>query len=164
MAPSKTFNIPGLGCGFAIIPNPELRQQVQAAADGIVGHVNVMGFTGTQAAYQLGQPWLDALLPYLTANRNFVTDYVQTHFPGVTLTQPEGTYLSWLDWRGVELPEGAYNFFLKNARVALNDGAAFGPAGAGFTRLNFGTPRATLLAALERMRVALAEITANPAH
>ncbi len=158
MSPSKTFNIPGLGCGFAIIQNPDLMKQVQAAAAGIVGHSNLLGYTAALAAYRDGQPWLDDLLAYLAANRDFLTAYTQEHFPNVALTHPEGTYLSWLDWRAVRLPETPFKFFLEQAKVALFDGTPFGPGGAGFTRLNFACPRPVLAAALERMRAALAQL------
>lgn len=161
MAPSKTFNIPGLACGFAVIQNPNLMKQMQKAAGGITGHISSAGYTAALAAYQEGQPWLEAALAYLDANRRYVTDYVLERFPGVSLTQPEGTYLSWLDWREAGLPERPYDFFLKNARVALNDGALFGKPGEGFLRLNFAAPRALLAEALERMRSAWARLAAE---
>jgi cystathionine beta-lyase len=161
MAPSKTFNIPGLACGFAVIQNPDLMKQMQKAAAGITGHISSAGYTAALAAYQEGQPWLDAALAYLDANRRYVTDYVLENFPGVSLAQPEGTYLSWLDWREAGLPERPYDFFLKNARVALNDGALFGKPGEGFLRLNFAAPRALLAEALERMRSAWAGLAAE---
>lgn len=154
MAPSKTFNIPGLACSFAIVPNAALLKKMQASSAG-TGHVSALGFTAATAAYRDGQPWLDELLAYLAANRDFLTAYAQAHFPNVSLTHPEGTYLSWLDWRAVNLPDTPFKFFLEKARVALFAGEPFGPGGAGFARLNFACPRSLLEAALERMREAL---------
>lgn len=156
IAPSKTFNLAGLQCGFAIISNPELRQQFQAAREGMVPWVNAVGLIGAEAAYRDGQPWLDQLLPYLEANRDFLWDFVTQELEGISMTKPEGTYLAWLDCRERKLAN-PYEFFLKNARVALNDGATFGTGGAGFVRFNFGCPRAILEEALRRMKSSLEE-------
>ncbi|HOU14905.1 MAG TPA: PatB family C-S lyase [Anaerolineae bacterium] len=158
MAPSKTFNIAGLHCSFAVIPDADLRRRYQAARRGVVETVNVLGYTAALAAYQEGQPWLDAVLRYLEANRDFVVAYVQEHMPGVTVAAPEGTYLAWLDCRAAGIPGNPHEFFLKQARVAMNDGATFGAGGEGFVRLNFGCPRALLEEGLERMRAALNQL------
>jgi bifunctional pyridoxal-dependent enzyme with beta-cystathionase and maltose regulon repressor activities len=119
--------------------------------------VNVFSYVATLAAYRDGQPWLDDLLRYLEANRDFLVRYVADHLPGITMTKPEGTYLAWLDCRGAKLPkDDPSTFFLERAKVALNDGAMFGMPGRGFARLNFACPRTLLTEALERMRGALA--------
>jgi cystathionine beta-lyase len=156
MAPSKTFNLPGLKCSVAVIPNAALREKFVAAQLDLVRAVNVLGYTAALAAYRDGQPWLDALLAYLEANRDFVVEYVRTKLPGVGTAPPEATYLAWLDCRDANLPDGdPYTFFLDEARVALNDGRTFGRGGAGFVRLNFACPRSVLADALDRMRQAL---------
>jgi cystathionine beta-lyase len=153
MAPSKTFNLPGLKCAVAIVPNPALRQRLTAAVADLVPKPNVLGHAAAVAAYREGDAWLEALLRYLAANRDWLHDYVRTHLPGVAMAAPEATYLAWLDCRAARLPGGdPYTFFLERARVALNDGRTFGPGGEGFVRLNFGCPRALLTEALERMR------------
>ncbi|MFO1372868.1 MAG: PatB family C-S lyase [Candidatus Competibacteraceae bacterium] len=156
MAPSKTFNIAGLGASFAIIQNPELRRHFKQAARGIVPDVNILALTAALAAYQHGSDWLRELLDYLAANRDYVVDYVTRYLPSIRTTIPEATYLAWLDCREAGISDNPHEFFLKHAQVALNDGAAFGPGGEGFVRLNFGCPRATLTEGLERMRAALA--------
>lgn len=156
MAPSKTFNIPGLGASFAIIQNPELRRRCKQALRGIVPDVNILGLVAAQAAYQYGDDWLQALLTYLTANRNYVADFVARRLPSVRTTAPEATYLAWLDCREAGIPGNPHTFFLQQAGVALNDGAMFGPGGDGFVRLNFGCARALLTEGLERMETALA--------
>jgi cystathionine beta-lyase len=156
VAPSKTFNIPGLGCSFAIIRNPELRQRMEKAAAGIIPHVNIMGYVAALAAYNEGNEWLEQLLAYLTANRDFVVDFVAEHLPGIRTTVPESTYLAWLDCREANIDGNSYEFFLKKAKVALNDGARFGAEGEGFVRLNYGCPRSILQQALEQMQAALA--------
>lgn len=155
MAPSKTYNIAGLECSIAIIPNRELRRQFQAASRGLAGWVNVMGLVAAQAAYAFGQEWLDQLLVYLEGNRDFLDDYLHHHLPGIKMVKPEATYLAWLDCRGLGLKDDPYQFFLKEARVAFNQGSTFGDGGEGFVRLNFGCPRSMLVEALERVRAHL---------
>lgn len=160
MAPSKTYNLAGLKCAVAIIPNPVLREKFTAArVDLVQSMVNIFGYLSALVAYRDGQPWLDAVLRYLEANRDFVMQYVAQHLPGITMSQPEGTYLAWLDCRQAGLPNNdPYTFFLERAKVALNDGAAFGSGGEGFARLNFGCPRPILTQALDSMRQALATL------
>ncbi len=156
MAPSKTFNLAGLKCSVAVIPNAALREKFVNGRIDLVQTVNVLGYTAAFAAYRDGQPWLDELLRYLEANRDFVTEYVRTRLPGVAMYPPEATYLAWLDCRNAgEAGRDPYTFFLERARVALNDGALFGPGGAGHVRLNFGCPRSMLAKALDQMRDAL---------
>jgi cysteine-S-conjugate beta-lyase len=157
MAPSKTFNLPGLKCAVGIIPDAALRQRFVAAAADLVPKINVLGHTAAVAAYRESDDWLEALLDYLKGNRDFLVAQVRTRLPGVVMAPPEATYLAWLDCRSAgPAAAGPCAFFLERARVALNDGAAFGPGGAGFVRLNFGCPRPLLVQALERMRAALA--------
>ncbi len=155
MAPSKTFNIAGLQFSVAIIENETLRRKYRAATKGLVSWVNLLGQVAALAAYRHGGPWLEAVLDYLEANRDFLFDYVADHLPGVTMARPEGTYLAWLDCRGADLPDSPHRFFLKEARVALSEGATYGRGGEGFARLNFACPRATLEQALKQMRQAL---------
>src|SRR5438034_451346 len=157
ISPSKTFNLAGLQCAFAIIPNSELRQQFRSAREGLVPWVNAMGLIGAEAAYRYGQPWLDELLPYLQANRDFLSDFINRELPGIRMCKPEATYLAWLDCRGLKLGD-PFDFFLNHARVALNDGRSFGTGGTGFVRLNFGCPRSTLEEALTRMKLSLTGI------
>jgi cystathionine beta-lyase len=157
-APSKTFNVPGLGCSVGVIQNPDLRERFKQAAAGLVPHVNVLGYTAALAAYRDGQEWLDELLAYLEGNRDFLMETIATDLPGIDCKCPEGTYLAWLDCRAAGIPGNPHEFFLEQARVALNDGGSFGEEGEGFVRLNFGCPRATLAEAVERMRAALQKL------
>jgi cystathionine beta-lyase len=155
MAPSKTFNIAGLQCSFAIIQDAALRRRFRSARAGLVPYVNIMGFVAALAAYQEGQPWLDEVVAYLESNRDFLVEYVHHHLPGIRVCRPEATMLAWLDCRAAPISGNPYQFFLENARVALSDGTVFGQGGEGFVRLNFGCPRRILAEALERMRQAL---------
>lgn len=108
-----------------------------------------------KAAYQGGQAWLQDLIVYLQENRDFLYEFVNQNLPGVRMAKPEGTYLAWLDCRDAGIIGNPYVFILQNARVALNDGKAFGEEGEGFVRLNFGCPRSMLKEALLRMKSAL---------
>jgi cystathionine beta-lyase len=155
MAPSKTFNQAGLKASVAVVTDPALRERFQAARkDMVQPTANVMGYTAMVAAYRDGGPWHEALLRYLEANRDYLADYVARNLAGIAMLKPEGTYLAWLDCRQTGIAE-PFTFFLEKARVAFSDGKAFGIAGEGFVRLNFGTPRALLTDGLERMRKAL---------
>ena len=158
MAPSKTYNIAGLNCSVAIVENPELRDSLCTTYRGLVSRVNVLGYTAGLAAYRDGQPWLHAALRYLEANRDYTLEFVRQELPGVTVGNVEGTYLAWLDCRDSAIRGNPHEFFLKRAKVALNDGATFGRGGEGFVRLNFGCPRSTLVEGLERMKRALSDL------
>lgn len=155
MAPSKTFNLPGLQCAFAVVPDSEMRKALLAARRGLVPWVNLLGLTAALAAYRYGDAWLRALLAYLEGNRELILSFVQQHLRGIHVSPPQGTYLAWLDCRSAKLPKEPYRFFLENARLALNDGKTFGKEGEGFVRMNFACPRRTLEEALTRMRMAL---------
>lgn len=155
MAPSKTYNLAGLQCSFAVIQNKTLRDQFCAAMQGLVSGSNIMGLIAMVAAYQHGGEWLDQLLVYLESNRDYLFDFVQENLPGITMAKPEGTYLAWLDCRQSKIESNPFEFFLDKGRVALNDGLSFGQDGKGFVRLNFGCPRSMLEEALKRMKTAL---------
>jgi cysteine-S-conjugate beta-lyase len=156
MAPSKTFNLAGLRCAVAVIPNQALREKFVASRLDMVQTPNILGYTAMLAAYRDGQPWLDELLRYLEVNRDFLVKHVRANFPGIDVGVPEATYLAWLDCRGARIPNNdPFNFFLDTAKVSFNDGATFGRGGQGFVRLNFGCPRSLLTEALERMGTAL---------
>lgn len=155
MAPSKSFNIPGLGASFAIVQNPALRRQVEASMAGIVPHINLFGMVAATTAYTACAAWLAALQHYLTANRDFAVHFIEQELPGVGTTFPESTYLLWLDLHQRATEGKVADFLLANAKVAVNEGAWFGAGGEGFVRLNFGCPRSTLEEGLHRLRAAL---------
>ena len=154
MAPSKTFNVPGLHCGFAIIPNKELRDEYVKVVGHLRLHVASLGLHAAQAAFS-GQcdEWLKELQYYLTGNRNFLVDYVTKNMPDVRITIPQATYLAWLDFTQLNLEKSPFEFFFEKAKVALSDGAIFGEKG--HVRLNFGTSRSILKQALDRMQKSL---------
>lgn len=151
MAPSKTFNLPGLKLGFAISQNRDLLQGLSGFYLSVGVGTGVLGYTAALAAYRHGQPWLDALLDYLQANRDYAVAYVTQHLPGIVPTVPEATYLLFMDCREVLVEGAPVDFCLDKARVALSGG--FDNQGfANYLRLNFGCPRATLAEGLERLR------------
>jgi cysteine-S-conjugate beta-lyase len=158
MAPSKTFNIAGLKCSVAIIQNPDLRKQFLDGRQGLVPRVNMLGMAAALAAYQEGGDWLDELLVYLQANRDYLYDYVNAQLPQISMVKPEGTYLAWLDCHRAGIEGNLCEFFIREGRVALNDGPTFGPGGEGFVRLNFGCPRQMLTQALEQMQTAISTL------
>jgi cystathionine beta-lyase len=150
MAPSKTYNIAGLACSFAVIPNEKLRRSFCAFQRGIVGEVNVMGYAAALAAYQDGEQWLKELLHYLRINRDLVEDAID-NMPKITMNHVEATYLAWIDARQIGVQNPA--LFFERAGVGLSNGKDFGAPG--YVRLNFGCPRPQLAKALQRMQKAL---------
>lgn len=153
MAPSKTYNIPGLGCAFAVISEKNLRQQFKNAMAGIVPGVNALGYTGARAASEECSDWQAALLDYLRGNRDAVEQAVD-RMPHLSMAPVEATYLAWIDVRAAGLKNPAA--FFEKAGVGLQDGIEFD--GPGFMRLNFGCPRSLLQEALRRMSAALEEV------
>jgi len=150
MAPSKTFNLPGLRCSFAVISNAELRERFKKARLGLVAGNNIFGYAAALAAYRDSADWHAALLDYLRGNRDCVEGAV-ADMPGLEMTHVEATYLAWIDARGLGQDDPAALF--EAAGVGLSGGKEFGTPG--FVRLNFGCPRATLVEALGRMRRAV---------
>lgn len=154
MAPSKTFNLPGLGCAFAVVPDEALRRSFKRVMRGIVPHVNVLGLVACEAAFRHGGDWHRAVLEYLRGNRDRVLAAVAA-LPALRTTPVEATYLAWIDARGTGLAQPQRHF--EAAGVGLSAGADFGPRGAydGFVRLNFACARSVLDEALARLRAAV---------
>jgi cystathionine beta-lyase len=154
MSASKTFNLPGLNCAFAIIPNANLRRQFRQATFGIVPHVNAFGFAGTMVAFGQCHDWHKQLINYLRQNRNMLVEAIST-LPGLKMDTPEATYLAWLDCR--ELGIANLQEFFETAGIGLSDGTEF--QAKAFMRLNFGCPQKTLQQAIARLQKAFTDIT-----
>ena len=150
MAPSKTFNIAGLCCAFAVVPNPRLRLKLQQAMRGISADVTLLGFAAAEGAYEGGAPWLSEQHDYLAANLALIEQAV-ARWPGVTLARHQATYLAWIDVSALGLDDPIA--FFEQAGVGLSPGAQFGNGQ--FVRLNFGCTRARLTEALARMEKAI---------
>jgi cysteine-S-conjugate beta-lyase len=156
MAPSKTFNLAGLGASSIIIPNKKLRDEFTNASAGMVPHQNVFGLTAMEAAYRFGDEWLEHLLDYLQGNLDFTTKYFNKRIPRIRVIKPQGTYLLWLDCRELGLDNLSLRSFMRDkARVGFDDGFLFGEGGAGFQRMNIACPRSILEEALTRIETAV---------
>jgi cystathionine beta-lyase len=150
MSPSKTFNLPGLGCAFAVISARKLRRRFIKAMAGIVPHVNAMGYAAAEAAYRDCADWHAALLEYLRGNRDKAARAI-SDIPRLSMAPVEATYLAWIDVRSAGLADPVR--FFEDAGVGLQDGIEFG--GPGYVRLNFGCQRPLLEEALDRIKKAM---------
>lgn len=160
-APSKTFNLAGLQVSNIFIPNEKIRKAFtrQMSAVGY-SQVNMIGLHACQAAYETGREWLEELKIYLRENLDYARDFLEKNLPQIKLIEPEGTYLLWLDCRGLGLLEERLEHLIVNeAKLWLDAGAIFGSAGEGFERINIACPRAVLGEALERLRGAVERLT-----
>ena len=154
MAPSKTYNVPGLGTSIAIIPDAMRRARFVRATAGIVAEVTCLGFTACEAAYRDSEPWRQALIAYLRGNRDYLLDAIARELPGVRVEAPvEATYLLWMNVSALGLEQPAAHFEKHGA--GLSDGAMFGAAKGTHVRLNFGCARATLVEAIRRLKTAI---------
>ena len=157
VAPSKTFNIPGLGLSALIVPHAASRRaiELQLSKSG-VSVANPFSLVAFEAAYRHGHDWLAGLMDYLQQTRDLVSTYFKQHIPQITVAPAEGTYLLWLDCRKLKLDdEQLKTFFLHQAKLALSPGALFGAGGEGFMRMNIATSQANVLMALEKLKIAL---------
>lgn len=159
VAPSKTFNMPGLGLSALVIADPERRRAMKAVFDSMhLPQCNPFSIAGFEAGYRQGGDWLDQLMRYLRTNRDYVVQQVADRLPGIRVSAPEGTYLMWLDCRELGLEDaGLKRFFVQDAGIGMNPGVSFGAPGSGFMRLNIGCPRAVLEQVLNRIETALAQ-------
>ena len=156
-APSKTFNVAGLQISNIFISNPELKRKFkkEIAAAGY-SQINALGLTACEAAYRYGEDWHDQLMDYLKENIQFVRTYLEHSLPEIKLIEPDGTYLIWLDFRGLGLSEqDREELIVKKAGLWLDSGAMFGPVGEGFERINIACPRTLIIEALDKLRTAI---------
>jgi cystathionine beta-lyase len=157
LAPSKTFNIPGLLTAYAVVPHQILRERVQDAFERIGAHMpNLFSMEATIAAYEEGEPWLDELIPYLRDNYEFLCTYLDEKLETVRAVEQEGTYITWLDFRTVLSrsglgPKQFATAMRKEGKVWLSPGHVFGEEGNGFMRINIATPRKRLEEGLDRI-------------
>lgn len=152
-APSKTFNLAGLCQSYVVIPNPRLRASYMSVYDALDLGSNVFGMTALTAAYNEAEDWLEELLVYLEANRDYAVNYIREHIPQIKVWSPDGTYLLWLDCAGLGLRNEELNaFFLETAKVRMNAGYRFGEQADTFMRLNIGCPRPLLTEGLTRIK------------
>lgn len=158
MSASKTYNVAGLATSFLIIPNDQLRKQfVDLRAGRNSG--NIFGLIATEAALRDQDDYLQQLNQYLDDNRQLFYDYIRTRIPRLQVIEAEGTYLAWVDMRNLRLdPLALQSFMRQQARLALDDGYAFGPGGEGFQRFNLACPRSVVEEALRRLEHAVNQL------
>ena len=152
MSPAKTFNLPGLNCGFAVISNPQLRSTFKKAAYDTIPHVNALGYTACKAAFTQGGPWLEEVLAYLRTNHDILFNAINHEIEGLSMGPVDATYLAWVDTRALNLSEKPSTFF-ERAQVTVMNGQAFGESG--FVRINFACSREHLLWAVDRIKEAV---------
>jgi cystathionine beta-lyase len=158
-APTKTFNLAGLQISNIFISNADIRERFKQELERTgYSQPNVMGLVACRAAYKHGAQWLDDLIGYLVSNLNLMRDYLREELPFIRLVEPEGTYLVWLDFRALGLPDKVLNeLIVHKAGLWLNSGPLFGAGGEGFQRINIGCPASILQKALERLKKAFSE-------
>lgn len=156
-APSKTFNIAGIVSSYAIVPNPTLRRRFYTWLEANeLNEPTLFAPIATIAAYSQGEEWRRQMLRYVEENIRFVEDFFHAQMPQIKPLRPQASFLVWLDCRALGLNhDQLIDLFVNKARLALNDGAMFGPGGEGFMRINVGTPRAVLQQALQQLSEAL---------
>lgn len=157
LAPSKTFNIPGLGLSSLVVPRKADRKAINRVFDSWhVSAANPFSITAFEAAYRHGEAWLEALKAYLQQSLDMAREFMASRLEGIELIEPEGTYLLWLDCRQMGLDNQALRtFFIEKAGIGMNPGYVFGENGSGFMRLNIGTSRAQLEIALKKIEEAI---------
>ena len=152
-APSKTFNIAGLYISNIIIANNELRKKY---TDLFYAKPNVLGAHALIAAYTKGEEWLEEMLVYIENNYNYLVNYINENIPKIKVTKQEGTFLTWLDCRELNLDdEQLSRFFIDEAKVICSQGLEFGHGGSGYMRMNIACPLDTLKEALDRIKLAI---------
>lgn len=156
-APTKTFNLAGLHISNIYIPNDNVRRLYKLEMDKVgYSQSNVMGIVACQAAYEYGDGWLKELKAYLKSNLDFVRDYINENLKDLSLVEPQGTYLLWIDCRNLGLTDRQlHNLINIDAKVWVDDGYVFGAGGSGYIRINIACPKAILLRALNNIKSVL---------
>ncbi len=153
ISPAKTFNISGMVDAMAVIPNADQGQRFRDFAHRYqINKINVFASIATETAYRDGGAWLDELLVYMQGNIAFIQEFLLENGSGISLIEPEGTFLAWLDFRELGLDAKALQRFLAHdANIAVSPGYWFGREGAGFARMTIGTPRSTIKQAFSNL-------------
>jgi cystathionine beta-lyase len=159
VAPSKTFNIPGLGLSALVVPDAARRSAIFKVLDMIhMSAGNPFSLAAFEAAYREGEGWLEELLRYLRYTRDEAARFIAAHLPRIRLVPTEATYLLWLDCRGLGMNDAELKrFFVRDAQLGLSPGTLFGEHGSGFMRMNIGAPRHLVMQALQRLQEAVSK-------
>jgi cysteine-S-conjugate beta-lyase len=157
MAPSKTFNIPGLSSSFFVANDASLRKKFSDYLDSAeLSEGNIFAISAATAAFEKGDEWLDQLTAYLLKNIQYVDNFLKADIPEISICMPQASFLIWLDCRNLHLSDNElHQFFIKKAKLGLNQGISFGPGGEGFMRMNIGCTAATVHKAMEQLKSAV---------
>lgn len=157
MAPSKTFNMPGLITSYYIIPNPDLRNRLQAFLDkNELLNGNIFAYEATKAAYLNGKKWLQKMLEYVQGNIDYVVDFFKQNLPQIEPIIPEASFLIFLNCKNLGLtPENLQKLFIQKIKIGMNDGRMFGPGGENYLRINVACPRSTVVEAMNRIKTTI---------
>ena len=160
MAASKTFNIAGLKSSYHIIQNEGLRKQYnEFLRKNELDSAHLFATAPVATAYNEGDEWLSQMLEYVEANIDYMEDFLKANMPKLNMIRPQASFLVFLDARSLGLPhDELVRFFIREAKVGMNDGATFGEGGSGFMRMNLGCPRSVLKKALGQIKSAYDKI------
>jgi cystathionine beta-lyase len=149
----KAFNFTGFSHANMIIPDEGLRKAFRHQRDvDHYGSIDPFVYAAVSAAYREGDEWLEAMVAYVHQNAQLIQSFFQKHLPQVLVSEPQGTFVVWIDWRSLGLDEaGLDDFLVKEAFFHLDQGSEYGPEGAGFTRMNIASPRMEIQKSLERL-------------
>jgi len=158
IAPSKTFNMAGLATSSVIISNDYLRKRFRKTLEQLhIFRGNFFGYVASTAGYKHGGPWVDALMKYIQENFTYLGNFLQTSLPSIKLTQPEATFLAWLDFRGTGLSDKQIKTkLIHEAKLGFSHGPVFGKGGQGFQRMNLAAPRSMIEEACHRLKKSFA--------
>ncbi|MGF7036558.1 cystathionine beta-lyase [Paenibacillus mucilaginosus] len=152
LAATKTFNLPGLHTSYVVTSNASLRRRLEHRIKTLSIHMaSHFAQDAVEAAYNEGEPWLEEMLAYVEGNLEYAIGFLAEHLPEVKPLRPDGTYLLWVDCRGLNLDiKGLKDLMFNRAKVAFSEGSVFGTEGEGWLRINLACPRSILEEALQR--------------
>ena len=155
-SPGKTFNVAGLQSANIIIPNPELRAKFKKANTSAgYSQANCMGQVALMSCYTKGAEWVDELVEYIWGNVCYMKEFVEKNFPKAHFVDPDGTYLTWVDFSGYGLEDDDLeHLMVEEAKLWLDSGAIFGPETKQFERFNLGCPRSVVEQAMKQLKAA----------
>ncbi len=157
-APSKTFNLAGMQLSNIVIPNKEWQKQWSALINDqfSVGDANPFALAAVVAAYTQCDDWLEQVKDYIDGNLQYIRDFVARELPKAKMSDPQGTYLAWIDFNGyVQDPKKLEDLMHNTARLAFDEGYIFGEEGSCFERINAATPRANIEECMRRIKAAI---------
>lgn len=151
---SKAWNLPGLKCAQLIFSNDD-DIAIWEEKGRWLGGGSTLGVIANTAAFNDGQSWLDETIEYIDGNFSYLKELLAEHLPEVRYREPEGTYITWLDWNAYNLEPSPAEFMRENAGVSMTDGIMCGAPGKGYTRMILAMPRHLVKQVVEQMAAAV---------